>query len=78
MLDVLLCYGFAANMIRAGYLGLVTDLFRQFWDSCRPLRAAAAVIARRPSQSDARHLRCAGTIILRRLSRRETYVTSMR
>jgi hypothetical protein len=33
MLDMLLCYGFAANMIRAGYLGLAGDLFRQVWAS---------------------------------------------
>ena len=42
MLDMLLCYGFAANMIRAGYLGLVGDLFRQVWASCRRLRRVVA------------------------------------
>ena len=35
MLDMLLCYGLATNMIRAGYLGLVSDLFRQVWVACR-------------------------------------------
>ena len=42
MLDMLLCYGFAATMIRAGYLGLVGDLFRQVWASCRWFGAVVA------------------------------------
>lgn len=74
MFDMLLCYGFAANVIRAGYLGLVADLFRQAWATCRELGVAAA---RRPSRGGAPILRTAGEIVLRRLARLETYVTSM-
>ena len=77
MLDMLLCYGFAANMIRAGYLGLVGDLFRQVWASCRWLGAVMAARARRPSLGGAAYLRAAGEIPLRRLTRREIHVTSM-
>ena len=63
MLDVLLCYGFAATMIRAGYVGLVADLFRQVWAACRDL---GATYFRLPSE-----------IMFRRRSRLETHVTSM-
>jgi hypothetical protein len=75
MFDVLLCYGFTANMIRAGYVGLVSDLIRQAWASCR--QVAAAAIGRRPSRGSATRLRHAGEIARRRLTRLETYVTSM-
>ena len=40
MLEMLFCYGFAANMIRAGYLDLVSDLFRQIWSACHRFGAA--------------------------------------
>jgi hypothetical protein len=74
MFDVLLCYGFAANVIRAGYLGLVTDLFRQAWATCRELGVAAG---RRLSRGRAPILRGAGQIVSRRLARPEAYVASM-
>jgi hypothetical protein len=74
MLDVLLCYGFAAQMVRAGYFALVTDLFRQAWGTCRGLGAAAA---RLPTRGSALTPRGAGEIVLRRLDRIETFVTSM-
>jgi hypothetical protein len=77
MLDMLLCYGFAATMIRAGYLGLVGDLFRQVWASCRWFGAVVAAGARRPSLGGAAYLRAAGEITLRRLARCEFHVTSM-
>jgi hypothetical protein len=77
MLDVLLCYGFTANMIRAGYFGLVADFFRQVWAACCRLRAATAAGARRLSRGRAAHLRRASETTLRSLARLETYVTSM-
>jgi hypothetical protein len=77
MLDVLLCYGFAANMIRAGYFGLVADFFRQLWVACRWLGAAIAAGIRRLSRGRAARLRRVNEITLRRLARLETYVTSM-
>lgn len=77
MLDMLLCYGFAANMIRAGYLGLAGDLFRQVWASCRWFGAVVAARARRSSLNGAACLRAAGEITLRRLARCEFHVTSM-
>ena len=76
MFDVLLCYGFTANMIRAGYLGLVADFLRQVWASSRRFGTAAAAIARSRSHSRAT-LRLASDITLRRLARLETHVTSM-
>jgi hypothetical protein len=77
MLDMLLCYGFAATVIRAGYLGLVGDLFRQVWASCRWFGAVVAARARRSSLNGAACLRAAGELPLRRLTRREIRVTSM-
>ena len=77
MLDMLLCYGFVATMIRAGYLALVGDLFRQVWASCRWLGAVVAAGAQRSSLNGAAYLRAAGEIPLRRLARREIRVTSM-
>jgi hypothetical protein len=74
MLDLLLCYGFAAHMVRAGYFALVTDLFRQAWATCRGLGVAAM---RHPSRSGALFFRGAGQIVLRRPARLETHVTSM-
>ena len=76
MFDVLLCYGFTANMIRAGCLGLVGDFFLQAWASCRQIGVAAAATTRSRSHSGAT-LRRASDITLRRLARLETYVTSM-
>ena len=73
MLDVLLCYGFAANMIHAVYLGLVTDLFRQVWAAWRRLGAAAAARARRLSRGGAAYLQWASeTTTLQRRARLET------
>jgi hypothetical protein len=77
MLDMLFCYGIAANLIRAGYLGLVSDLFRQIWSDCRRFGAVATAGARRPSQSGSAQLRTSGEITLRRLARLEIHVTSM-
>ncbi|MFZ2064410.1 MAG: hypothetical protein WAV27_00355 [Xanthobacteraceae bacterium] len=77
MLDMLLCYGFAANMIRAGYLGLVGDLFRQLWASCHRFGAVVATGARRPSLSGAAYIWAGRRNPLRRLARCEIHVTSM-
>ena len=77
MFDVLICYGFAANMIRAGYLSLVGDLFRQAWLSCRQFGAAAAAVVRRPALSGTPRPSRTSGMTLRRLARLETYVTSM-
>ncbi len=74
MLDVLLCYGFAVQIIRTGYFALVTDLFRQAWATCRGLVIAAA---RLPSRNGAPILRNAGEIVVQRLVRLETQFTSM-
>ncbi len=76
MLDVLLCYGIAANMIRAGYLGLVADLLRQVWAACRQFVAVATTV-RRPWRSGADQFRRAGESTPRRLARLETYVISV-
>ena len=51
MLDVLLCYGFAANMIRAGYLDLVADLFRQIWAAWRGFNQIMMAVVRRSSRT---------------------------
>ena len=68
---------FAATVIRAGYLGLVGDLFRQVWASCRWFGAVVPAGARRPSLGGAAYLRAAGEVTLRRLARCEFHVTSM-
>ncbi len=78
MFDVLLCYGFATNVIRAGYLGLVGDLFREAWANCRRLGAAAKSMVRGPLCCRTAYLRRANGFIVRRLLRLETHVTSTR
>lgn len=77
MIDVLHCYGIAASIIRAGYLGLVRDFFRQAWATCGQLGSAVADTARRPLQSGATRFRRASGISRRSRARLENYVTSM-
>jgi hypothetical protein len=78
MLDMLLCYGLATNMIRAGYLGLVSDLFRQIWLACRHVVGAmAAAESREPSHSGLVHLRAGSESTLLRMVRLEIHVISM-
>ena len=78
MLDMLLCYGLAANMIRAGYLRLGR---RPLSASLGHLAARSARVAAgspRPSLSGAASaFGSAGEITLRRLARLEIHVTSM-
>jgi hypothetical protein len=77
MLEMLFCYGFAANMIRAGYLDLVSDLFRQIWSAYHRFGAAAAAGAREPSHSGLVRLRAGSETTPLRMARLEIPVISM-
>ena len=75
MLDLLFCYGVVANMIYAGYFGLVADLFRKVWSTRRyGVAAASAALWRRAGRALTGNIR---GDVTQRMARLETYVTSM-
>jgi hypothetical protein len=78
MQDVVLCYYFVANMLHAGYFGDVVKLLRQARMRCRALFPGAGSIKARPrSIAEAPILLREMDEWVQRLTRMESYVTSM-
>jgi hypothetical protein len=77
MQDALLCYYIVANMLHAGYLRVALRLLRQMRMQCRALFAGA-----RPAKAPARSIEAPALFRemdewVARLTRMESYVTSM-
>ena len=75
MQDALLCYHIVANMLHAGYFADTVKSLLHAWMKCRGLCAGAGSIA--PKHSDAPALFHEMDEWIARLTRMESYVTSM-